>query len=132
MTRKILIIEDEEALGVLYQEGFEALGYQTRWEASAREIERMSAEFPANLLLVDHGLSETERTGIESIGELKRYFPRAFIVVLSNYSDFLLKEKALQAGAHDYWLKVDHSFSDLTRKIERLFLRETDTKVGAS
>lgn len=118
--RKVLIIEDEEALGGIYREALEKAGYEARWLPSTRGVEPLAKEFSAHVLLIDHGLTETEKTGIESLSELKIHFPEAFLIILSNYSDFLLKEKALQAGADDYWLKVDNSLQDITQKLETL------------
>ncbi len=118
--KKILIIEDEKALGETYQEYLTTLGYQVKWISGITQLKTVPKDFSADLILLDQGLSAEEMTGIESIPLLKKEFPKVIIVMLSNYSDFLLEDQALEAGAQEYWLKINTSLKDLEKNIKRL------------
>ncbi len=118
--KNILVIEDEKMLGAIYRDHLNDEGFETKWIASFEKAEAISKKFSADLILLDHGLSESGMTGIEAIPFLKKLFPSAYIVILSNYSDFVLAEKAIAAGAQDYWLKVNTSLKELVEKIKKL------------
>ena len=119
--QKILIIEDEKTLGGIYETFLNSEGFPTKWIASTKDAKELSANFYADLVLLDQGLPDEARDGIEALPELKKLFPSAKFVIFSNYSAFALEEKALQAGADAYWVKVDIRLGNLSQKIRELF-----------
>ena len=118
--QKILIIEDEKTLGGIYETFLNSEGFPTKWIASTKDAKELGANFYADLVLLDQGLPD-EADGIETLPDLKKLFPNAKFVIFSNYSAFALEEKALQAGADAYWVKVDIRLSNLSQKIKELF-----------
>ncbi len=118
--QKILIIEDEATLGKIYREQLTKTGYRVKLATTIEDALALSRTFAADLILLDHGLPESDKDGIESIPDLKAVWPKAKIVLFSNYSMFELKEKALAAGAEDYWLKLDLKLDELSDRIAKL------------
>jgi len=114
--KKILIVEDEEKLGKIYREHLARSGFEARLSSTISAVKN----FDPDLVLLDHGLPDEELDGIELIPQIKKRFPRAQIVVFSNYSPFELRARALAAGAEDYWVKVDLSLKNLLERVQAL------------
>jgi two-component system response regulator YesN len=57
---------------------------------------------------VDHGLREEGKNGLGLVRLLRKKFPQAKIIMLSNYSDFQYKALALKNGADDFLLKLSY------------------------
>ncbi|MFH1375205.1 MAG: response regulator [Patescibacteria group bacterium] len=119
--QKILIIEDEPTLGKIYREQLARAGYGVKLATTVEDALVLGRTFAADLILLDHGLPESDKDGIDSIPDIRAVFPKAKIVLFSNYSMFELKEKALAAGAEDYWLKLDLKLDELADRIAKLF-----------
>jgi DNA-binding NtrC family response regulator len=110
---KILIIEDEVALGEIYKDNLKEAGYQSKWVASIKDAEKTAKTFSAELLLIDHSL-DTGKDGVEGADDLKKCFPDAVFIVLSNYSAFDIEKQAKSRGytknlklIHEFWNKLD-------------------------
>ena len=114
--KKILIVEDEEKLGKIYREHLVRSGFEVQLSATISQVK----DFDPDLVLLDHGLPDEELDGIELIPQVKERFPRAKVVVFSNYSPFELRARALAAGAADYWVKIDLSLKNLLERVQAL------------
>jgi DNA-binding response OmpR family regulator len=112
---KVLIIEDEKALGSIYEKFLASKGFAAKWVADTAAA--FENNFHPDVVLLDQGLPHESRDGIEALPDLKKKFPKAKFVVFSNYSAFALEEKALAAGANAYWVKVDIRLNTLPEKI---------------
>ena len=108
MQQKVLIMEDEEVLGKLYQKKLEKAGFETLWLDTINKTEEQLPQFMPDIVLLDHSISGEEQSGMDLIPFVRKLLPKSKIVMLSNYSDFHLKEKALEAGADDYLVKIDN------------------------
>jgi DNA-binding response OmpR family regulator len=118
--QKILIIEDEKALGKIYEKYLNSEGFIAKWIDSIEAAQKLSESFQPDLVLLDQGLPSESRNGIEALPDLKKLFPKARFVIFSNYSAFALENKALEAGADAYWVKVDIRLNTLTKRILEL------------
>lgn len=120
-TKKILILDDYDTLGEIYEEHLNSSGFLAKWVPNLRTARRAAKSFKADLLLVDHGLGGDEKNGIDAIPELKKLYPKAIIIIFSNYSGYFLKDKALALGAKDFWLKIDTNLAQLTQALQKIF-----------
>ena len=120
MSKKILYIEDEEAIGGVYKNLLNNAGFQTEWVLSVPAAEKLAETFQPDLLLVDNGLKEGKQ-GIESIPNLKKHFPEAKVIIVSNYPKEEKGELASKKGADDYWYKLDIELNDLAKKVANIF-----------
>ena len=119
MSKKILYIEDEEAIGGVYKNLLNNAGFQTEWVLSVPAAEKLAETFQPDLLLVDNGLKEGKQ-GIEAIPDLKKSFPQAKIVIFSNHSEDDKVKKAKKLGATDFWYKIKISPDILVKDVTEL------------
>ena len=119
MSKKILYIEDEEAIGGFYKNLLNNAGFQTEWVLSVPAAEKLAETFQPDLLLVDNGLKEGKQ-GIEAIPDLKKSFPQAKIVIFSNHSEDDKVKKAKKLGATDFWYKIKISPDILVKDVTEL------------
>lgn len=117
MAKKILLIEDYEILAKIPMMKITAAGYEARAVASVEEAEKLGS-FAADLLIVDHGLEGKQ--GIDSIPILKKVFPKAKIVILSNFTSDERRKEAAEKGAVDFWSKMDLPFNKLIERVEKV------------
>lgn len=115
--KKILIIENEEDLGEIYQLKLLSAGYEVKIAPQPKEANKLARNFKADLLLIDHGITDEEDGGIEAMPSLKKDFPKAKLVIFSNYGDPELRKKALSSMADDYWIKAETSLEQLVKKV---------------
>lgn len=101
---KILLIEDQRWLGRMFVQILSSAGYKTKYVLSAEEAEQ-AADFAADLLLIDNGLPG--KKGIKALPDLKKIFPQAKLVVLSNFSKKEYGAKARAQGADEFWNKTE-------------------------
>lgn len=122
MQIKILILEDEEVLGRLYKKKLIKSGFKVEWIKTIGKIESSILTLKPDIVLLDHSISGEEKSGMDLIPFIKNFLPNVKILMLSNYSDFHLKEKALEYGADDYLVKINHSPQILADYIKNKFM----------
>jgi DNA-binding response OmpR family regulator len=120
--KKILILEDEEALGRIYQKKLQEAGYEVNWKQSVEEAEQVAHNFAADLVLVDHGIRGKEKSGLDFLPDLKNLLPHTKVVMLSNYNQPELERAALNAGASAYLVKINTPPKVLVNYVNGLFL----------
>jgi DNA-binding NtrC family response regulator len=81
MTRRILIIDDEEDIRALVQHMLNREGYETASAAEGREGLRLQRQAPADLIITD--LMMPGQEGLETIMEIRRLFPHTKIIAMS-------------------------------------------------
>ena len=119
--KKILILEDEDVLGKMYKKKLEAAGFEVQWVKTVEKTEQMVQRFPADLLLLDHGIRGYEKAGIDIIPLLRKILPDSKILMLSNYSDFQFHAKAIEEGADAYLVKINTPPKVLVQYIQDVF-----------
>lgn len=125
--KRIMVVEDEEALQrVLVEwlrgEGYEALGATTGAEA----LDLIPRELP-DLILLDIILPEVN--GFEVMIKLRSdpVLSKIPIIVLTNLGDEEDRKRALELGAKNYLVKAEYDFESM-RKI----ISETLSSSGSS
>ena len=98
--QKIILVDDDEAVRVIVRMALERLGYEVREASDGREAMRLCAESPPDLMLTDIIMPEQE--GIETIGALRRRFPKVRVIAMSgggrvSATDYL--QTAMSMGA---------------------------------
>ena len=78
---RILIIEDEEQIRIIFREILERSGYEVEVAADGEEGIKLQQEKEADLIITDIVMPEKE--GLETIQELRRKFPRVEIIAIS-------------------------------------------------
>lgn len=121
MLHQVLLVDDEakvlDGMRRFFnweEAGFEVCGTALSYEEAVEKM--MNA--PADVVVTD--ISMPGKNGIDLIRTLKSLFPKAFVIILSAYSEFSYAQEALRLGALDY----------LTKPINFGQLRESLNKAG--
>lgn len=120
MRKKILIIEDETILAKLYKKKLEENGFEVKWISRLNVLEKTLLELKPQIVLLDNSLHGEDKSGLDFIPKIQKISPEAKIIMLSNYSDFHLKETALTKGAYDYFVKIDTPPSSIANYLQKL------------
>ncbi len=117
---RVLIAEDDAALGQFLQRGLALDGNETEWVGDGEDAIRQLASRPFDLVILDLGLPR--RDGTEVLVELRRRCQRTAVLILTGRSDVEEKVKCLNLGADDCMLKP-FSFHELRARCRALLRR---------
>ncbi len=78
---RILVIDDEEQLRIMFRESLERVGYQVMDASNGKLGLKLCQEEQFDLVITD--ILMPEKDGIETIGEIRRYFPETKIIAIS-------------------------------------------------
>lgn len=125
---KIILIEDDEVLSIVMQEELGRAGFNVLLAPDGEKgVELVRSKKP-DLVLLD--LMLPKKHGFEVLEELKKdpktkSIPVVILTVLSMDKDI---QKALQAGANDYFVKSQHTALELVEMIKSFFAGGTSFK----
>ena len=100
---RILVVDDEPAIGWSLREVLSDQGHEVAVAASAEEALEACERFAAEAILLDVRLPG--RDGIAAIPDLRSRAPAAPVVVMTAFGDLDTAVRAVQAGAFDYLVK---------------------------
>lgn len=104
--KRVLIIEDEEPLRVLYQRRLSRKGYDTRGAASAEEALEILKKEVFQVALVDIRLPGL--SGLDFLETQKEDHPSLEIIMLTAHGSIESAVRAMKLGAYDYLTKPCH------------------------
>ncbi len=121
MSQKILIVDDEENIRILYEEELKDEGYQTVLAENGKEcLEKIKAENP-DLVILDIRMPKMD--GLEAIGrimELKNGLP---IILNSAYSAY---KNDFASWAADAYVLKSSDLEPLKASIRDMLSRQAD------
>lgn len=103
MNPRLLVVEDDPAIGPELAHALRGQGYQAELATSARRARQLALASPADLVLLDLGLPDLD--GVPLCRELRQLLPDAVIVMLTARSEEIDVVVGLDAGADDYLTK---------------------------
>ena len=118
--KKVLLLEDEEVLGSLYEKHLKNAKNEVIWVKSLSDLRGAIKQFKPDVAFLDQGIAGDDESGMDLIPEIKKVSPKAKVIMLTNYSSFSLADKAKQQGAHEYLLKIDTPPAALVKYVENL------------
>ncbi len=117
--KKILIVEDEEALGKILEEELNEYGFEAKLitEGGQMVFDTVKA-FRPDLILLDLLLPKMH--GLDVLKELKsnpenKLMP---VIILSNLDQDEDIKKAIMLGSQDYFVKSQHPIKEVIEKIK--------------
>lgn len=113
--RTILVVDDEAAIRLLYQEELEEAGYSVRVAADAQEALRMMQEARPDLMTIDIKMPGMD--GIELLRRVREIHRNLPIIICSAYGDF---RRDFGTWASDAYLTKSSDLSELKAKIREL------------
>ena len=117
---RVLIVEDDSALGLFLQKGLKLEGHDVEWIADGEAaMERLEMRRP-DLMVLD--LSLPKRDGTEILESLAGRFDGMAVLVLTGRSETAIRVKCLNLGADDCMLKP-FSFHELRARCRALLRR---------
>jgi len=100
---KVLVVEDDRALGMFLQKGLRAEGHHVEWVGDGDAAVEKATEMQPDLMVLD--LSLPNRDGVEVLAELQGHFAETAVLVLTGRSQVEERVKCLNMGADDCLLK---------------------------
>lgn len=111
---RIMVVDDELSIRMLYREEFEDEGYEvTEAEDGHQIIERISREKP-DVIVLDIKMAEYDGLGL--LQEIRQTFHDLPVIISSAYGVFKGDYKTLAA---DYYVVKSSDLSELKRKVRR-------------
>jgi len=118
---RILVVEDDRALGLFLQKGLRSEGHSVEWVGDGDAAVQHAAENQPDLMVLD--LSLPCRDGVEVLAELQSQFARTSVLVLTGRSQVEERVKCLNLGADDCLLKP-FSLHELTARCRAILRRK--------
>jgi DNA-binding response OmpR family regulator len=100
---RLLVVEDDPAIGQALQSSLRLQGYEVSWQLSGREALMIGEESRFDLVLLDLGLPDLD--GVEVCRRLREAQPLCVLVILTARSEEMDIVVGLEAGADDYLTK---------------------------
>jgi DNA-binding response OmpR family regulator len=117
---RVLIVEDDAALGLFLQKGLKLEGHEVTWVGDGESALMHAEEHRPDLIVLD--LSLPRKDGTEVLAELSGRFDETAVLVLTGRSQVEERVKCLNLGADDCLLKP-FSFHELTARCRALLRR---------
>ncbi len=112
---RVLVVEDDEALGMGLVRNLEFEGYETRLAPSGEEALRAWNEFRPDLIVLDLMLPDMD--GVEVLQAIRGEDPAVHVLILSALGEEQHRVRGLKAGADDYVGKP-FSLEELLARVE--------------
>lgn len=118
VKRKILLVEDDEALAQVYKSRLDIEGFETRWVANGEEALSVAIEFKPELILLDVMMPKI--SGFDVLDILRNTPETAHIriVMLTALSQPKDKERAESMGVDDYLVKSQVVIGDVVERVK--------------
>jgi len=117
---RVLIVEDDAALGLFLQKGLKLEGHEVTWVGDGEAGLRHAEQYRPDLMVLD--LSMPRKDGTEVLEEMRGRFDQMAVLVLTGRSQVEERVKCLNLGADDCLLKP-FSFHELTARCRALLRR---------
>lgn len=128
---KILIVEDEEPLRVVFMDLLSSEGYEVSGAADGVEAIAKAAADKFDLMLLD--IVMPNKDGIEVLQDIKAdkaKYGDPIILMLTNLSGDVAVEKALSLGAAGYRLKNGTDPEDLVKDVKQYLSGRKDKSIS--
>lgn len=116
--KKILIVEDEEAILEILETKFKLEKFETLRAKDGQEGLKIALQEKPDLILLDiimpkmDGLTVLEKLKADEVG---KNIP---VIILTNLSDDQKVEEAVSAGKYEYLIKSDWKIEDVVKEVK--------------
>jgi DNA-binding response OmpR family regulator len=117
---RVLVVEDDRALGVFLQKGLTFEGHEVEWVADGDAAVERARKWAPDLVVLDLGLPQ--RDGREVLAVLSEESSRSSILVLTGRGEVEERVRCLDLGADDF-LPKPFSFQELTARCRAILRR---------
>jgi two-component system, NtrC family, nitrogen regulation response regulator NtrX len=130
VSRRILIVDDEQGIRAALGQLLEFEGYEVRTVANAVDGLAEYARFKPHLVFMDVKMAGID--GLEALRKLKEQDPGAIVVMISGHATIQTAVEATQHGAYDILekpLDTDRILVTLRNALAHLDLHEENTRL---
>jgi len=117
---RVLVVEDDRALGVFLQKGLTFEGHEVEWVGDGDAAVERARRWAPDLVVLDLGLPQ--RDGREVLAVLSKESARSSVLVLTGRGDVEERVRCLNLGADDF-LPKPFSFQELTARCRAILRR---------
>jgi len=118
MMKKILIVEDEEGLRLLYEEELKAEGYEIVTARNGKEAVQRLEEMKPDLIILDIVMPVMD--GMETLGRLLKKERKIPIIINTSYPGY---REDFMSWAADAYVMKSSDLGELKEKIKKLLKR---------
>jgi CheY-like chemotaxis protein len=111
---KILIVDDEEVIRMLYSEELEEDGYEVITADSGHGLTEMVGREKPDLIILD--IKMAEHDGLDLLQDIRKDFYNIPVILCSAYSSF---KGDLKSIAADYYVVKSADLSELKQKVKK-------------
>ncbi|MBW1925883.1 MAG: response regulator [Deltaproteobacteria bacterium] len=111
---KILVVDDEESIHLLYKEELEEEGYEVHSAMSGEEALKAFDALEPDLVILDINMPGMD--GIEVLRQMKQKKPRVPVVLSSAYPEY---KQDLASWASDDYIVKSFNLDDLKSSVRR-------------
>lgn len=114
---KILVVEDEQFLGRMYEKKFVNLGYSVKLAVNGEEGVRFMTDYKPDIVLLDLKMPVLDGYGFLEKVRANQELKHIPIIVITNLSQPEDKAKLMKNGVADYFEKTATTPKELAEKI---------------
>lgn len=118
MAKKILIIEDEQAIADAMQMGLSDVGYEALVAYDGEDGLKQALDSSPDLILLD--LMLPKKDGMTLLKELRANGSKVPVMILSQLSDTAKISEGVSLGVVGYMVKVDFSLAEVVEKVKEV------------
>ncbi|HSA56749.1 MAG TPA: response regulator, partial [Gemmatimonadaceae bacterium] len=133
MSRRILVIDDEQGIRAALGQLLEYEGYEVKAESSAVQGIAVYEKWRPQLVFLDVKMAGMD--GIEALRRIKQLDPAATVVMISGHATIQTAVEATQLGAYDILekpLDTDRILVLLRNTVQHLSLQEENARLRES
>ena len=130
MTRRVLVVDDEQGIRGALGQLLEFEGYEVRTAANAVDGIAEYEKWKPNLVFLDVKMAGID--GLEALKKLRQVDPSATVVMISGHATIQTAVEATQLGAYDILekpLDTDRILVTLRNALQHLDLHEENTRL---
>ncbi|MCD8561786.1 response regulator [Candidatus Saccharibacteria bacterium] len=115
--KKILLVEDDEALANVYSSRLDIEGFETKWVANGEEALAIATEFKPDLILLDAMMPKISGFDVLDILRNTPETANIRVIMLTALSQPKDKERAEKLGVDDYLVKSQVVIGDVIERV---------------
>jgi DNA-binding response OmpR family regulator len=116
--KTILVVEDDNIVGPMYQAALEGAGYNAVLAKEGARAWHMIQEYSPDLMLLDIAMPNVN--GLELLKLLKddQTAKDTIIIIVSNLAKEKEMQKCLELGAKDFKVKAEWKIADMLKEVK--------------
>jgi DNA-binding response OmpR family regulator len=116
--KKILLVEDDEALANVYKARLDIEGFETEWVGNGEEALSMALKFKPDLILLDAMMPKISGFDVLDILRNTPETGNIHVIMLTALSQPKDKERAENLGVDDYLVKSQVVIGDVIERVK--------------